>query len=129
MWAQMQLPCTKGRSITLEFAAHCHYIKGLPRVMQPISVFVGEHGMSLVCSFDCFVQVVGHTIQEQGINSACAERVFRIDVGMSKGCGNGEPEVQCAVCLCMLNTPAVVIMPYSLPASLPDLTPKPRFAF
>ena len=38
-------------------------------------------------------QVVGHTIQEQGINSACAEKVFRIDVGMSKGCGNGEPEV------------------------------------
>lgn len=37
--------------------------------------------------------VVGHTIQEQGINSACAERVFRIDVGLSKGCGNGEPEV------------------------------------
>ena len=41
----------------------------------------------------CGVQVVGHTIQEQGINSACAERVFRIDVGMSRGCGNGEPEV------------------------------------
>lgn len=40
------------------------------------------------------MQVVGHTIQEQGINSACAERVFRIDVGMSKGCGDGEPEVQ-----------------------------------
>lgn len=39
------------------------------------------------------LQVVGHTIQEQGINSACAEQVFRIDVGMSKGCGNGEPEV------------------------------------
>ena len=39
------------------------------------------------------MQVVGHTIQEQGINSACAEQVFRIDVGMSKGCGNGEPEV------------------------------------
>lgn len=36
---------------------------------------------------------MGHTIQEQGINSACAEQVFRIDVGMSKGCGNGEPEV------------------------------------
>ena len=41
------------------------------------------------------LQVVGHTIQEQGINSACAERVFRIDVGLSKGCGNGEPEVCC----------------------------------
>lgn len=39
-------------------------------------------------------QVVGHTIQEQGINSACAEQVFRIDVGMSKGCGDGEPEVR-----------------------------------
>ena len=38
-------------------------------------------------------QVVGHTIQEQGINSACGEKVFRIDVGLSKGCGNGEPEV------------------------------------
>lgn len=49
----------------------------------------------VVVGHDCiqFVQVVGHTIQEQGINSACAERVFRIDVGMSKGCGNGEPEV------------------------------------
>lgn len=42
----------------------------------------------------CASQVVGHTIQEQGINSACAEQVFRIDVGMSKGCGNGEPEVR-----------------------------------
>ena len=51
----------------------------------------------IVCKWErqgaCGVQVVGHTIQEQGINSACAERVFRIDVGMSKGCGNGEPEV------------------------------------
>ena len=37
--------------------------------------------------------VVGHTIQDAGINSACGERVFRIDVGLSKGCGNGEPEV------------------------------------
>lgn len=27
--------------------------------------------------------VVGHTIQAQGISSACGERVFRIDVGMS----------------------------------------------
>lgn len=51
---------------------------------------------TLVCivEVDCSApQVVGHTIQEQGINSACAEQVFRIDVGMSKGCGNGEPEV------------------------------------
>ncbi|KAK9819805.1 hypothetical protein WJX72_002638 [[Myrmecia] bisecta] len=37
--------------------------------------------------------VVGHTIQDSGINSACGNRVFRIDVGMSKGCGGGNPEV------------------------------------
>jgi hypothetical protein len=37
--------------------------------------------------------VVGHTIQEAGINSACNDQVFRIDVGLSAGCGNGEPEV------------------------------------
>ena len=28
--------------------------------------------------------VIGHTVQEQGINSACDGRVWRIDVGMSK---------------------------------------------
>lgn len=38
--------------------------------------------------------VVGHTIQEAGINAACEDRVFRIDVGLSAGCGNGEPQVQ-----------------------------------
>lgn len=37
--------------------------------------------------------VVGHTIQDAGINSACNERVFRIDVGLSKGCGDGDPQV------------------------------------
>ncbi len=36
--------------------------------------------------------VVGHTIQEAGINSACENRVFRIDVGLSVGCGDGEPQ-------------------------------------
>lgn len=37
--------------------------------------------------------VVGHTIQENGINSACNGKVYRIDVGLSKGCGDGLPEV------------------------------------
>ena len=37
--------------------------------------------------------VVGHTIQAQGINTACDNKVYRIDVGLSKGCGNGPPEV------------------------------------
>ena len=39
--------------------------------------------------------VVGHTIQEAGINTACNDRVFRIDVGLSQGCGDGAPEVSC----------------------------------
>lgn len=37
--------------------------------------------------------VVGHTIQEEGINSACNAKVIRIDVGLSAGCGDGQPEV------------------------------------
>ena len=41
--------------------------------------------------------VVGHTIQEAGINSACDDRVFRIDVGLSRGCGDGEPQVSCCL--------------------------------
>lgn len=37
--------------------------------------------------------VLGHTVQDEGINGACRNRVFRIDVGLSKGVANGEPEV------------------------------------
>lgn len=37
--------------------------------------------------------VVGHTIQRAGVNSACDERVIRVDVGMSAGCGDAAPQV------------------------------------
>ncbi|CAI9262964.1 unnamed protein product [Lactuca saligna] len=37
--------------------------------------------------------IMGHTIQEAGINGACGNRAIRIDVGMSRGCINGLPEV------------------------------------
>ncbi|CAL5414178.1 unnamed protein product [Camellia sinensis] len=37
--------------------------------------------------------IMGHTIQESGINGVCENRAIRIDVGMSKGCINGLPEV------------------------------------
>ncbi|KAE8692108.1 hypothetical protein F3Y22_tig00110858pilonHSYRG00005 [Hibiscus syriacus] len=37
--------------------------------------------------------IMGHTIQVAGINGVCDSRAIRIDVGMSKGCGNGLPEV------------------------------------
>ncbi len=36
--------------------------------------------------------VVGHTVQKDGINSACSERVWRIDVGLSRFFG-GRPSV------------------------------------
>lgn len=32
-------------------------------------------------------------VQDRGINAACDKAVYRIDVGLSKGCGNGHPEV------------------------------------
>jgi len=35
--------------------------------------------------------VVGHTIQDSGINSACEGRVWRIDVGLSKVYGESRP--------------------------------------
>ncbi|XP_073013846.1 shewanella-like protein phosphatase 2 [Typha latifolia] len=37
--------------------------------------------------------VMGHTIQTEGINAVCEDRAVRIDVGLSKGCGDGIPEV------------------------------------
>ncbi|KAF9597626.1 hypothetical protein IFM89_020105 [Coptis chinensis] len=35
--------------------------------------------------------IMGHTIQETGINGVCDNKAIRIDVGMSKGCGDGLP--------------------------------------
>ncbi|KAK8930937.1 hypothetical protein KSP39_PZI016093 [Platanthera zijinensis] len=37
--------------------------------------------------------IMGHTIQAEGINAVCEDRAIRIDVGLSKGCSNGLPEV------------------------------------
>ncbi|KAK9146126.1 hypothetical protein Sjap_006029 [Stephania japonica] len=37
--------------------------------------------------------IMGHTIQGDGINAVCGGRAIRIDVGMSKGCDDGVPEV------------------------------------
>jgi hypothetical protein len=37
--------------------------------------------------------IVGHTVQKGGIQSACSERLFRIDVGLSAFYGDNPPEV------------------------------------
>ncbi|PWA45104.1 metallo-dependent phosphatase-like protein [Artemisia annua] len=37
--------------------------------------------------------VMGHSIQKDGINGVCDGKAIRVDVGISKGCINGLPEV------------------------------------
>jgi len=37
--------------------------------------------------------VMGHTIQEAGVNGACEGAALRVDVGLSGGCGDGNVEV------------------------------------
>ncbi|XP_078155777.1 shewanella-like protein phosphatase 2 [Carex rostrata] len=37
--------------------------------------------------------IMGHTIQTEGINAVCGDQAVRVDVGLSKGCGDGVPEV------------------------------------
>jgi hypothetical protein len=37
--------------------------------------------------------VMGHTIQTVGINAVCSAQAVRVDVGLSRGCGNGLCEV------------------------------------
>jgi hypothetical protein len=37
--------------------------------------------------------IVGHTVQEHGISSACRERLFRIDIGLSAFYGVKPPQV------------------------------------
>lgn len=37
--------------------------------------------------------IMGHTIQEGGINAICGNRAIRVDVGMSKLCGDKFPEI------------------------------------
>ncbi|KAJ1432896.1 Metallo-dependent phosphatase-like [Sesbania bispinosa] len=38
--------------------------------------------------------IMGHTIQTVGINGVCDNRTIQIDVGMSKGCGGGLPDLE-----------------------------------
>jgi hypothetical protein len=62
--------------------------------------------------------VVGHTVQEQGINSACGGRVWRIDVGLSRYYGNSAS---------VLEIMADSVRPLLLtPAKGPAPTPGPR---
>ena len=37
--------------------------------------------------------VVGHTIQDHGIRATCLDQIYCVDVGLSKGCGDGSVQV------------------------------------
>lgn len=50
-----------------------------------------EHALSTIPGVKRMI--MGHTIQEAGINGVCDDKAIRIDVGMSKGCSDGLPEV------------------------------------
>ncbi|GAX77633.1 hypothetical protein CEUSTIGMA_g5076.t1 [Chlamydomonas eustigma] len=66
------------RDFSAEEESHCDCIK-LKQVLESIP---GAKRM-----------VVGHTIQAKGVNTACDGKVVRVDVGLSRGCGDGEPQV------------------------------------
>lgn len=50
-----------------------------------------EHALSTIPGVKRMI--MGHTIQDAGINGVCNDKAIRIDVGMSKGCADGLPEV------------------------------------
>ncbi|KAL0797943.1 hypothetical protein Bca101_053117 [Brassica carinata] len=50
-----------------------------------------EHALSTIPGVKRMI--MGHTIQDGGINGVCDDRAIRIDVGMSKGCSDGLHEV------------------------------------
>lgn len=38
--------------------------------------------------------IVGHTVQESGINNKCDKKIWRVDTGMSDAFGNGDKKIQ-----------------------------------
>ncbi|GAB4828016.1 Synaptotagmin-like protein 2 [Ancistrocladus abbreviatus] len=69
-------------------------------------VWLRKYSNELAANCDCLMleralgmipgakrMIMGHTIQEGGINGVCGNKAIRIDVGMSRGCINGLPEV------------------------------------
>lgn len=64
-------------------------------------------------------QVVGHTIQREGINSACEAKVHRIDVGLSAGCGDGTPQAGlCHTCTALTHHHLLIVVWPALRRSL-----------
>lgn len=54
-----------------------------------------QEGMRIIVGTACASDIdkLETDLQDQGVNAACDKAVYRIDVGLSKGCGDGHPEV------------------------------------
>ncbi|CAI9776370.1 unnamed protein product [Fraxinus pennsylvanica] len=67
-----------------------HVVYGLDRVNEEARDWI--LGLKLKVA-NQLRMIMGHTIQKHGINGVCSNQAIRIDVGMSRGCTNGLPEV------------------------------------
>ncbi|CAH1453065.1 unnamed protein product [Lactuca virosa] len=72
-----------------------HVVYGLDRINEEVRDWISGLKEKVASSLvrGARRMIMGHTIQEAGINGACDNRAIRIDVGMSRGCINGLPEV------------------------------------
>ena len=61
--------------------------------LDPVSESACEALGEVLSALGARRMVVGHTVQSAGISSACDDRVYRIDVGLSRYYGNGAIQV------------------------------------
>jgi hypothetical protein len=61
--------------------------------LDPVAASVCQRLGEVLLALGVKRMVVGHTVQSSGISSACDDRVYRIDVGLSRYYGNGPIQV------------------------------------
>jgi calcineurin-like phosphoesterase family protein len=61
--------------------------------LDPVSASACEALAEVLTALHARRMVVGHTVQKSGITSACDDRVYRIDVGLSRYYGEGPIQV------------------------------------
>jgi hypothetical protein len=61
--------------------------------LDPVSPATCEVLAKVLKQLNVARMVVAHTVQKTGISSACDDRVYRIDVGLSRYYGNGPIQV------------------------------------
>jgi hypothetical protein len=61
--------------------------------LEPVAESACEALGEVLAALQVRRMVVGHTVQKSGITSACDDRVYRIDVGLSRYYGEGPIQV------------------------------------